>query len=288
MFYREITSKLAKIFNLKYVEKSALVRVVLILNLLIIFVFYSPFALADTFDCFDTKVCGEKSLSSSTKYTINRDYNISVSKRGSDVTVLSIHGGCIEPYTSEISQRLAEQHTWNRYDFKGHIEGTLTPDCYREEEQQKKNFKILHIKSTNFDDPEAISLVKKHPMSVSFHGYSKKRDSRPGYERGTICVGGGNKSQVEKFIQYINESGLALPYPLIPVDARGRDNEEEVCNGLQGTKRKNIVNKNGSGKGGLQLELSSGMRQDLAELDEVKFNNLRDVVYKAVAQAMAD
>jgi phage replication-related protein YjqB (UPF0714/DUF867 family) len=79
-----------------------------------------------------------------------------------------------------------------------------------------------------------------------------------------------------------------LPYPLIPVNARGQDNKEDVCNKLQGTDPENIVNKNGSGKGGLQLELSSGMRQDLAKVDDVKFNSLRDVVYGAVAQAMAD
>ncbi len=288
MFCREITSKLAKIFNLKYIEKLAFVSVVSVSILLINFLFFSPLALADIFGCFDAKVCGEKSLSSSTKYIINRDYDISISRRGSDVTILSFHGGCIEPYTSEISQELAEQNEWNRYDLKGHIEGTSIPDCYKEEKQQKKNFKILHIKSTNFDDPEAISLVEKHPRSVSIHGYSKKRDTKPGYQRGTICVGGRNEAQVEKFREYINKSGLALPYPLIPVNARGQNNKEDVCNKLQGTKLKNIVNKNGSGEGGLQLELSSGMRQDLAKVDDVKFNSLRDVVYGAVAQAMAD
>jgi phage replication-related protein YjqB (UPF0714/DUF867 family) len=289
MFCREITSKLAKIFNFKYIEKLAFVSVVSVSILLISFLFFSPLALADdTFGCFDANVCGEKSLSSSTKYIINRDYDISISRRGSDVTILSFHGGCIEPYTSEISQGLAEQYEWNRYDLKGHIKGTSIPDCYKEEKQQKKNFRILHITSTNFDDPEAISLVEKHPMSVSIHGYSKERDTKPGYMRGTICVGGGNKAQVKKFREYINKSRLALPYPLIPVNARGKDKEEDVCNKLQGTKLKNIVNKNGSGKGGLQLELSSGMRQDLANLDDVKFNSLRDVVYRAVAQAMAD
>lgn len=288
MFCREITSKLAKIFNLKYIEKLAFGSVVSVSILLISFLFFSPLALADdTFGCFDAKVCGEKSLSSSTKYIINRDYDISISRRGSEVTILSFHGGCIEPYTSEISQRLAEHNEWNRYDLKGHIKGTSIPDCYKEEKQRKKNFRILHITSTSFDDPKAISLVKKHPMSVSIHGYSKERDTKPGYQRGTICVGGGNEPQVEKFREYINKSGLALPYPLIPVNARGQDNEEDVCNKLQGTDPKNIVNKNGNRKG-LQLELSSGMRQDLANLDDVKFNNLRDVVYGAVAQAMAD
>jgi hypothetical protein len=89
MFCREITSKLAKIFNLKYIEKLAFVSVVSVSILLMSFLFFSPLALADTFDCFDANVCGKKSLSSSTKYIINRDYDISVSRRGSDVTILS-------------------------------------------------------------------------------------------------------------------------------------------------------------------------------------------------------
>lgn len=79
-----------------------------------------------------------------------------------------------------------------------------------------------------------------------------------------------------------------MPYPLIPVDARGRDNEGEVCNGLQGTNPENIVNKNGSKKGGLQIELNYGMRKDLAIGNGAKFNNLRDVIYGAIAETMVE
>jgi phage replication-related protein YjqB (UPF0714/DUF867 family) len=78
------------------------------------------------------------------------DYEITISKRGSDVTILSFHGGEIEPKTSEISYRLAEKYKWNRYDLNAH--GTNT--CL----DGKNNFQRLHITSTNFDDPMPLIL----------------------------------------------------------------------------------------------------------------------------------
>jgi phage replication-related protein YjqB (UPF0714/DUF867 family) len=286
-------TNLANILSFKYIIRSLFLYLSLaLIILLVISLSFSPSVLADTFCCFDSNVCAKKSLRSSSNYSSPKDYNTFPLDKGSNVTVLSFHGGCIEPYTSEISEQLADKYEWNRYDFQGHVKGTSIIKCYKDTEEgqqeQQKNFRVLHITSTNFDDPEALKLVKKSDRSVSIHGYSKERDDKPGYETGTICVGGRNEPQVNKFIKYIDteKTRLALPYKLNPIDARQRNNEGGVCNGLQGINSENIVNKNKSKKGGLQLELSYGMRRDLAIATGAKFNNLREIVYGAVAEAM--
>ncbi len=279
MFNRNITSNLVKVLSRRYIWKLASAVLAGILIGLISSIIWSASARADDFfKCFDANECTQ-ALSSSIDCLNPRDYQITTPNIGSsDVTVLSFHGGKIEPKTSEISKNLAKRYGWNRYD----LYGNGTDACLN----GKDNFQKLHITATKFDDPNALKLVKAHHKSVAIHGY--RRDYR-----GIICVGGGNHTQVTTFIDYVNEHKSAFQsssggYQLIPVNATLSENQEAVCSGLKGTDPDNIVNKNGSGQGGLQLELSPGMRKDLAKLSEVKFNSLRDVIYDAVAQAMAD
>jgi len=272
--------RLAKLLSSRYV-RNLVSGVVTGILLAFVSSIISPLALADDFCCFDTAECANKSLSSSTDCLNSRDYQVTSHEgTNSNVTVLSFHGGKIEPHTSEISSKLAEIYGWNRYDLNG--DGTRA--CLGE----KTNFARLHITSTNFDDPKALNLVRAHPKSVAIHGY-RRRD----YEKGTICVGGGNGSQVAKFIKYVNQHKVDLllsntGYQLTPVNATNRSKREEVCGKLQGTDPENIVNKNSRSMGGLQLELSPEMRRDLAKVDEAQFNDLRDVIYGAVAEAMVD
>lgn len=292
MLFHKPHSKLSAIATARHFRVSVILQLAIILVVFVFNLIYSTPVLADTFGCFEGNACaeGKKALSQSKDYERGKDYNTSLADRSSNVTVLSFHGGCVEPYTSEISKELSERYKWNRYNFKGKLRGTSIPECYEGTEngfqQQRKNFKILHITSTNFDDSEAVGLVKKYALSVSIHGYKIKRDETRGYTTGTICVGGRNKPQVNEFIKYIKNSKADLPYPLIPIDARYRDDKCQVCGLLQGTKPENIVNKNKSGKGGLQIELSYGLRRDLVMGNGAKFENLQNVVYEAVKEAM--
>ena len=244
---------------------------------LLSFIILSDSAIADYFDCFDRTNC-TNALSSSSTCLNPRDYHTTALDVGSDVTVLSFHGGKIELRTSEIASAMANKYGWNHYDLNAH--GTSA--CL----QGKSNFKRLHITATNFDDPDALNIVRAYPKSIAIHGYGNFR----GYPKGVICVGGGNQNQVTAFIDYVNQNKSTFEsspdgYSLIAINATSVSGKGQQCYDLKGTSPNNIVNKNAS-NGGLQLELSLGMRKDLANLNNTNFNLLRNVIYGAVAQAM--
>lgn len=101
------------------------------------------------------------------------DWHTTVTNNNSDVTVLSIHGGNIEPGTSKISQDLETLYKWDRYNFEGHVQRDkckeVNPSC------NGSNFCLFHITSNNFNDPAAESatgLVRLNPRAVSIHGCS--------------------------------------------------------------------------------------------------------------------
>ena len=231
-------------------------------------------AIADTFNCYQNDQC-EISLADSQQCELGRDYTITIDQqyRNADVIVLSIHGGKIEPHTSQISQTLAEAYKWNRYDFAGHG----TRHCLR----GGSNFDILHITSSRFDEPDGLALVSSHPKAVSIHGYGPQRR----YRRGTICVGGKNADQVSAFMDFIDTNRDDFgAYRLLPVDATQAESGE-TCTGLGGTSSRNIVNKTMT-EMGLQLELGKRMRQDLVN-PQAQYDELRRIVYGAIAHAIA-
>lgn len=251
---------------------------------------------ADDFNCYErgnSGKCSEPLLATSCNQPTNskfrccegvdEDYHIVPPRdRNSDVTVLGIHGGHIEPYTSQISQELADIYKWNYYIFSGHGR----KQCLKglEGSNEEKNFKRLHITSTNFNHKIALDLVAAHPKSVSIHGYNPELRK---YDKGVICVGGKNKKQINAFIEHVNANSSTFTnsdgYGLNPIDAT--DPEKKLCIDLEGTRKCNIVNRNCKGKG-LQLELSYGMRMDLANKNEVRFNTLRSIIYGAIKEAM--
>lgn len=252
-------------------------------------------ARADEYDCFEG--C-KNSLEKSDICKENVDYTINIDKNeSSDVVVLSFHGGKIERHTSDISKKLADDNSWSRYDFEAHA----GDDCLKAPKEKKPtNFNSLHISSQHFNDPRAIELVKSRSKSVSIHGYSPIGNTANNAEKkfgesgvGVICVGGSNHTQRQAFIEYFNkEESEFSKYDLIPIDAPNAG-DGEVCDGIGGTKKKNLVNRNNSGEGGLQLELSSQMRKDLVKKcsdddEECSYNKLRNIVYKAIEKAMEE
>ncbi|MCC5668319.1 poly-gamma-glutamate hydrolase family protein [Nostoc sp. CHAB 5784] len=219
----------------------------------------------------------------------DKDYDISSKNRNSDVTVLAIHGGLIEPDTSFISRELADRYKWNYYIFSGHGREQCLKG--REGSPEERNFKRLHITSTRFNHQKALDLVSSHPQSVAIHGYNPKRRK---YPKGVICVGGKNESQVEAFINYVKVNSSIFTdaggYELQPINAaEPKDDDDGFCiepkPPLSGINKFNIVNRNCTGKG-LQLELSNLMRADLANEDELRFKALDDIIYGAIKEAM--
>jgi phage replication-related protein YjqB (UPF0714/DUF867 family) len=82
------------------------------------------------------------------------DYNIRIRSGGSGIAVMAIHGGGIEPGTTEIAEAVAGRcHGF--YTFSG-----LKPSG---------NF-CLHITSTRFDEPQGVRLAEKSRTVVVIHG----------------------------------------------------------------------------------------------------------------------
>ena len=97
------------------------------------------------------------------------DYGIRFEDRKSSVTVFAIHGGNIEPGTSQAALAVAGSD-WNYYLFE--CLGTF------------KECRKLHVTASHYDDPVAVALATSSLLSVALHG---ARDTEP-----FVCVGGPN------------------------------------------------------------------------------------------------
>lgn len=126
-----------------------------------------------------------KSLAS-LKQSLNegQDFSISVVDRDSRVTVVSPHGGKIEPGTSELARALAERG-YNLFDFQA-----LSDNAGR----------TGHVTSTNFRDARLTSLLNKSTVCVSFH---RMRDRHR-----TIYLGGKNQRLKEIAARSLKEAGF--------------------------------------------------------------------------------
>lgn len=99
-----------------------------------------------------------------------------------------------------------------------------------------------------------------------------------------MCVGGANSAARSTFIAQVNSNASSWGmYALTPVDAPSAGSG--ACGDLAGTASTNIVNRTSSG-GGLQLELSKGLRADLANTGNHSYDTLRNIVYGAISTAM--
>jgi phage replication-related protein YjqB (UPF0714/DUF867 family) len=230
----------------------------------------------DYYRCFQAGYCTPPALSSSTLCLPDRDYTISVLEQDSDIVVLSFHGGLIEPNSTDLAADLAYTFGWSSYDLSAHG----TTDCLA----GRTDFERLHITATHFNDPVAVDLVSRHKKAVSIHGYDNNRSSG----RGAICVGGANTAEVQQFIAYMKQrESLFTLYTLQPVDAAAGDSTAETdCSGLTGTASSNIINRAGGGAGGLQLEMTEGLKADLLT-EGADYDELRHIFYGAIRSAMA-
>ncbi len=74
------------------------------------------------------------------------DYQIETTANGSNIAVIAIHGGKIEPGTTELAYALSSYNHYNYYSYRG---------------VKKKGNAALHIASDQFDEPAALELVAK-------------------------------------------------------------------------------------------------------------------------------
>ena len=92
-------------------------------------------------------------------YQKPRDFDIRIKDTRSCAAIIALHGGKIEPATSEIAEEVASD-TYKLYCFNGHV---------------SKNNRNLHITSHNFDEPECLKLITECEIVLAIHG---RRDGK--------------------------------------------------------------------------------------------------------------
>lgn len=153
-----------------------------------------------------------------------RDFDIEKVLRKSDFAIIAIHGGGIEPGTTEIARRIAGED-FSFYTFAG--------------KKDKGNFDDLHITSDRFDEPECLELVGKHKKVISIHGEKSK-------DKEFVIMGGLDFGLRDKTGRMLVDAGFVL---------------KESSN-LKGEGATNICNLCASGAG-VQLEISKKIRDRL-------------------------
>jgi phage replication-related protein YjqB (UPF0714/DUF867 family) len=176
-------------------------------------------AMADTYGCFEELSRHEVS---------GVDYGIRLRQAGASFALVAPHGGGIEPGTTEIADAVAGPlHSF--YAFDG-----LKPT----------GNSTLHITSTHFDEPVALTLVGRSSVVVTIHGeHGEEADE-------SVFMGG-----------LAEELGVQIGEALL---AKGFDVRRHSDPGLQGRDPRNLCNRGASGQG-VQLELSRAVRLQMFE-----------------------
>ena len=148
------------------------------------------------------------------------DYEVRHRHGSSGIAVMSIHGGAIEPGTSEVAEAIAgTEHTF--YSFSG---------------IKKAGNKDLHITSTLFDEPDALEIVRRSETIISIHGCSEAEE--------VVHVGGMDCRLRECVEERLRQAGFTTPREAFS---------------LKGLDKRNICNRCRRGMG-VQLEISKGLR----------------------------
>jgi phage replication-related protein YjqB (UPF0714/DUF867 family) len=152
------------------------------------------------------------------------DYQIRWQKGVTGFCIMAIHGGGIEPGTSEIAEGIAaEEHSY--YAFLG---------------MKAQGNRSLHLTSALFDEPKALRLARMSETTIAIHGCE-------GHEP-LVYVGGLDIPLIEKVTESLGaEEFTVLEHPTVD---------------LQGIHPENICNKGLSGKG-VQLEITKGLRSQM-------------------------
>jgi phage replication-related protein YjqB (UPF0714/DUF867 family) len=150
------------------------------------------------------------------------DYRIRWRIGDSGIAILSIHGGDIEPGTSDIADAIAgSEHTF--YSLEG---------------LKQAGNKVLHITSTLFDEPVALEIVCHSEIIISIHGCA---GAEP-----VVQVGGRDLELRDRIYD-----GLCLAGFIATEAAQTR---------FEGVHLANICNLCGRGMG-IQIEISRELRR---------------------------
>lgn len=154
--------------------------------------------------------------------TQRRDFCVRLRDHPGTTVIIAIHGGGIEPGTSEVAEAIAGED-FSFYAFEG-IKETDNGD--------------LHITSTRFNEPLCIALVTESPRAISIHGECS--------DEKVVFLGGRDAEMRDRLCSSLKASGFTVETHRNPE--------------LPGCHEANICNRGRSGSG-VQLESSKGLRR---------------------------
>jgi phage replication-related protein YjqB (UPF0714/DUF867 family) len=157
-------------------------------------------------------------------------------------TILALHGGGIEPGTSELCLAIAGYHP---ADLAPVPAGGPSYDYWMFEGIRSSDNGDLHVTSTHCDDPVAWSLCGGARRAVSLHGCTPAQAGLPA-GAGAVLVGGLDQVLKSALMSAFAAVGITA------VDAVGNSD-------LAGTDPENVVNRTLTGTGA-QLEITTPMR----------------------------
>lgn len=150
------------------------------------------------------------------------DWERSTREKNSAVLISAIHGGAIEPGTTEIADLISEKGGFDFYNFKG---------------IKSKNNEELHVTSHHYDEPVLNKLISEKEYALAIHG-CKGEDE-------VVYIGGKDDEIISKLVKNFQKIGVKT---------------EDSPSNLSGVNDNNIINCCKSGAG-VQLELTSGLRK---------------------------
>lgn len=157
--------------------------------------------------------------------TLGADYAIrAVRPPGTSWASIAIHGGGIEPGTSEVAEAVAGT-SMRFYEF----------DAFRRVGSNTD----LHITSANFDEPAAVALVTTASRCLSFHGFTGTTGVAE------TLIGGNDVSLRDRVMRALQAAGFTVTV---------------ASSEFPGVDPANICNRTLLG-GGVQLELSRTLRE---------------------------
>lgn len=122
----------------------------------------------------------------------NLDYRVQVTDRGATTTIICIHGGAIEPLTSELAAAIAGAE-YNLYDLQGLRAG---------------DNQILRIPVARFEEVRLFTLLKRSQIAVSLDGV-------PGVDQ-VVHLGGCNALLKQILCTQLTQSGYRVCAPYTP------------------------------------------------------------------------
>jgi phage replication-related protein YjqB (UPF0714/DUF867 family) len=152
------------------------------------------------------------------------DFIVSGENLDAAIGITAYHGGGIEIGTTELLRSIRSLHpTWSWYSFEALL---------------SSNNSILHITSTNYDEPRGLTFVKRVNRVVSLHGAAGDTP---------VTFIGGRDVVMRNFIwEELEARGFTV---------------ELADGGIAGIEQDNFINKSISGEG-VQLELSTQQRKN--------------------------